>query len=1411
MSGNGVVTNSKSVGTYSTKEELNDFKLKASNSTVINTGLSLAGKGLDKRLKRTRYSFKITSRNKPTIDPVNQIQSEKDDTFKNYNPRIIPDEETINRLFNELLNNGTFFWGPAQRNLSSMSAKRKWDLVCKMRVNYDSNDSTVVNASTFEKSNSNFLSQLETLLNAPSQQGRTLYQLEKLLRHSDFCSKFIDENYISVLSKALPLINSKSEYVFLGCFKSLLNNMKARTIILQDEKILRYLIDLLVHSNSSLRIKLQACQLLLLLTYVDADHGYEIIWKYIEPDVDVWMSELQQLISHPDHPKVKNEQKPEWYLQFPKTDQLVHEFISTSLFFVNSILEGFSSIKVKYSIIEKLKKLDIHKLFYILESFDSSIIKEQIKIYRDEEEGVLSRATENGPLLPDLSYGGILTILIEKSKGTPLEQPIGDLFQSLLKILETRTYSESIKLYKALSSLLIYLLNKFQSENTEYETKTVFQESLNQLIDSLQSDGIARRAMNDLKESEEIICNLNRELTQIKEQKQMSKDDIMGQIEEANDMLDDKEKEIELLSIQVKRLTEQLRDEKIKREQYATHQRLDANYGRKLSLFESLKGSTESLTKIPKPQGSRMLYKSKRIDSLSSYLPKDNISTLSVENVKDNSTELGNASDLTLSNNLFGKPDSSFTGLLKSKSLEENDKSDSDKLVNTTNNRIPYLKGHSISSDSNLHFGTFDDLNSSQISLDASSTNNPNPYESTDSIPSVSMTAHSDLSVFINNVSENSIPKIPMSDIKTSSPAAPPLPEILKFSNHSLPQLPPPPPPPLPAILNQSTPCLTSTTSLSSQKSLTQTGTNLASAQPAPPPPPPPLPESFNKQLIGLPTDSPPPPPLPNTLEKGSGLGPTPPPLPSSFIPDALAKPALKLKQIHWDKLENINNTLWQNRHERKDALMDLKMDGIFDEINNKFKLKENPKTVTLKKKSDDKPKLVSFLSRDLAQQFGINLHMFSNLSVEQFIQKTLSCDGDIFNNIPVLEFFSKDDLYNIPASMARKYAPYGQDYSINEAPIKSPEELERADRIFLGLCYNMRHYWQQRSRSLLILSTYEKDYYDLVYKLQKIDDAIQRLRNSEKFKTLLYIIVELGNYMNSKTVEGIKITSLHKLAFIKSTDDNNISFLHFIEKVIRVRYPDVYSFVNDMKVVEDLGNVTLDQVEIECLEYCKRIDTMIYDINEGKLSNPAKLHPDDQILRKVKYKSTRAKTKSELLKDQLKLTNRDLEKIMRYYGDDPKDGETKNKFFKTFVEFSGLFKKCSKENMEKEEMERIYEQRKKMLELRNKKSAEEIDEKKESNESDVVDQLLSKLRGVEKHPQSSRERRSNLKQHQNGSNIGGVDECNKTTSLLSTNAATEFVASKKDTNKPDRETAENANVKLLERTQALLSDIQNI
>ena len=95
----------------------------------------------------------------------------------------------------------------------------------------------------------------------------------------------------------------------------------------------------------------------------------------------------------------------------------------------------------------------------------------------------------------------------------------------------------------------------------------------------------------------------------------------------------------------------------------------------------------------------------------------------------------------------------------------------------------------------------------------------------------------------------------------------------------------------------------------------------------------------------------------------------------------------------------------------------------------------------------------VTFLARDISQQFSINLHAFNSFSDEEFVLKVLRCDKDVLANPAVLDFFGKEDIVEITNTLARNFEPYSTDYKTEE--ITKPEKIQMNCRDLIESIWN--------------------------------------------------------------------------------------------------------------------------------------------------------------------------------------------------------------------------------------------------------------------------------------------------------------------------------------------------------------------
>ncbi|KAH7598485.1 Diaphanous GTPase-binding Domain [Nakaseomyces glabratus] len=576
---------------------------------------------------------------------------------------------------------------------------------------------------------------------------------------------------------------------------------------------------------------------------------------------------------------------------------------------------------------------------------------------------------------------------------------------------------------------------------------------------------------------------------------------------------------------------------------------------------------------------------------------------------------------------------------------------------------------------------------------------------------------------------------------------------------------PPPPPPPMPAGLFGAN----NDNNTGDSDAISVSGT------PAPPPPPPPPP--FLKDSSPIP-----PPPMPTMLtpsESTTSLSSIPPAPPmmtkdskkkvvsSPLLPQSPSlfenypRPQKKLKQLHWEKVESTDNSIWGSQKAEKFA-DDLYEKGVLSELEKAFAAREIKSLATRKKEDLQK---ISFLSHDISQQFGINLHMYSNLTVNQFVEKVLKCERDFMNTPSVIEFLSKQEIVEVSTNLARNYAPYSTDWEgikkieDAKAPEKDPNELQRADQIYLQLMVNLQSYWASRMRAIRMITSYEREYNELLAKLHRVDKAVGSLQGSDNLKNIFNVILAVGNFMNdsAKQAKGFKLSTLQRLTFIKDAD-NSMTFLNYVEKIVRSNYPEFNNFLIELEPVLEVVKVSIEQLVNDCNDFVQGINNVERSIEIGNLSDSSKFHPLDKVLLKVLPNLSEARKKGELLADEMKLTIMEFEQIMQTYGEDYGDKFAKISFFQKFADFIAEYKKAQAQNIKIEEEEAAYERHKKMVEEQQRKAQEDAsklnenssqtgnsDEEEESEDRRaVMDKLLEQLKNagqVKTDPTSARKR----------------------------------------------------------------------
>lgn len=547
----------------------------------------------------------------------------------------------------------------------------------------------------------------------------------------------------------------------------------------------------------------------------------------------------------------------------------------------------------------------------------------------------------------------------------------------------------------------------------------------------------------------------------------------------------------------------------------------------------------------------------------------------------------------------------------------------------------------------------------------------------------------------------------------------------------------------------------------------------------APPPPPPPMP-GFSGAAPPPPPPMPgfqggaPPPPPPLPSPSGSMAPPPPPPPPPApgapplpgakkggFLPKAgyqaptntgfaVARPKKKLKALHWEKVDTPEVTMWAthapSHEEKEEKYAELSKKGILDEIEKLFMAKEIKEIGKKKAAKSDKKQI---MASNLQQTFQIALASFSQISVESLVKMIIHCDREVLENTVVMDFLQKDDLCIIPDNTAKLLAPYSKDWTGPNASStpreQDPNDLTREDQIYLCTAFELHHYWKSRMRALALSRSFEHEYDEISGKMRQVVEASESLRDSVKLMPVFGLILDIGNYMNdsNKQAFGFKLSSLARLGMVKD-DKNELTLMDYVERVVRLQYPQYEGFTEDIAAVVATAKLNVDQVDQDATKYIDNINNVQMSLDSGNLSDPRKFHPEDRVSQVAQRSMKDARRKAEQMQLYLDNMRKTFNDIMTFFGDDPLDENARREFFFKLANFVGEYKKSHEKNVGMEDSRRRMDASMKRKQAASALTGESTPDMPLSPtpNTGAMDSLLEKLRAAAPSTRETRDRR---------------------------------------------------------------------
>ena len=199
-----------------------------------------------------------------------------------------------------------------------------------------------------------------------------------------------------------------------------------------------------------------------------------------------------------------------------------------------------------------------------------------------------------------------------------------------------------------------------------------------------------------------------------------------------------------------------------------------------------------------------------------------------------------------------------------------------------------------------------------------------------------------------------------------------------------------------------------------------------------------------------------------------------------------------------------------------------------------------------------------------------------------------------------------------------------------------------------------------------------------MLLQIRFLQEAVTSINNSEQFKSILFILRQIGNYLNSGTSNGkalgFSINSLSKLDSIKGVNKEKTSLLEFLIKIIKKDNPGLINFYKDFKKLEESKNCSKEEIDKTIID----LKNMINKILKEKETN------NEEYFVFINNVENYTTAKMDCLQLSQQFLNDEIEKTITIFGEN-KSKFNINEFIKIISSFVEKYKNCSLEISKKE------------------------------------------------------------------------------------------------------------------------------
>ena len=204
----------------------------------------------------------------------------------------------------------------------------------------------------------------------------------------------------------------------------------------------------------------------------------------------------------------------------------------------------------------------------------------------------------------------------------------------------------------------------------------------------------------------------------------------------------------------------------------------------------------------------------------------------------------------------------------------------------------------------------------------------------------------------------------------------------------------------------------------------------------------------------------------------------------------------------------------------------------------------------------------------------------------------------------------------------------------------------------------------------------------------RNVQAALVALQKSNHFRSVVTIVLAIGNYLNGSTkkggAHGFSLKDLEKLLQVKTTD-NKGTLMHYLANFLTSKKPELCAFLTELKPVQDSSTIDVGELLKDFNGQKKKLNEL------KKEADISKGLGGDNFIRRMKLFISDAESLLNATEKEFNQLWTDLKVQIIGWGEkEPKQGaspDPASTFFTQISKFCKAYKRAADENQRKKEM----------------------------------------------------------------------------------------------------------------------------